>query len=50
MRILVPGSRPIFFLREHRFAVAFKLLCSVFMDIVHAVIHVEEVFNIHILI
>ena len=49
MYMLVAAGPPIFFLREHRFALASKLLGSVFRDIVSAVIIVDEVFITYIL-
>ena len=48
--MLVPAGSPIFFSREHGFALASLLLGSVFMDIVYAVIIVDEVLIIYILI
>ena len=53
--MFVPAGSPIFFLREHRFAVRCRVVTStnfeaVVMDTVYAVIHVEYVFIAHILI
>ena len=50
--MLVPAGSPIFFLREHRFAVRCRVvtLRQLFMDTVYAVIHVEYMFIAHILI
>ena len=51
--MLVPAGSPIFFLREHRFAVQCRVVINfeaVVMDTVYAVIHVEYVFIAHILI
>ena len=50
--MLVPGGSPIFFLREHTFAVPItrRNFEAVVMDTVYAVIHVEYVFIAHILI
>ena len=50
--MLVPAGSPIFFLREHRFAVRRRVvtLRQLFMDTVYAVINVEYVFIAHILI
>ena len=41
--MLVPAGSPIFFLREHRFAVRCRVvtLRQLFMDTVYAVIHVH---------
>ena len=54
MVMLVPAGLPIFFLREHRFAVRCRVvtLRQLFMDSVYAVtvIHVEYVFIAYILI
>ena len=50
--MLVPAGSPIFFLREHRFAVRCRVITlrHLLMDTVYAVIHVEYVFIAHILI
>ena len=50
--MLVPAGSPIFFLREHRFAVRCRVvtLRQLFMDTVYTVIHVEYMFIAHILI
>ena len=50
--MLVSAGSPIFFLREHRFAVRCRIVTyeAVVMDTVYAVIHVEYVFIAHILI
>ena len=50
--MLVPAGSPIFFLREHRFAVRCRVvtLRQLFMDSVYTVIHVKYVFIAHILI
>ena len=51
--MLVPAGSPIFFLREHRFAVRCRVVTLRqllwIMDTVYAVIHVEYVFIAHIL-
>ena len=51
--MLVPAGSPIFFLREHTFAVRCRVVTLrqlLAMDTVYAAIHVEYVFIAHILI
>ena len=50
--MFVHAGSPIFFLREHRFAVRCHVvtLRQLFMDTIYAVIHVEYVFIAYILI
>ena len=49
--MFVSAGSPIFFLKEHRFAVRCRVITlrQLFMDTVYAVIHVEYVFIAYIL-